>query len=88
LLELRRAYQMTVLLTTHAMDEADELCDTIAILHLGQVATVGKPLDLKASVGPDANLEDVFVHYSGGTIQEEGSYRDVRQARHTARRLG
>jgi ABC-2 type transport system ATP-binding protein len=88
LLELRSNYQMTVLLTTHAMDEADELCDTLAILHLGQVAAIGKPSDLKASVGPDATLDDVFVRYSGGTIQEEGSYRDVRQARRTARRLG
>jgi ABC-2 type transport system ATP-binding protein len=88
LLELRVKYQMTVLITTHAMDEADELCDLLAILHLGQIAAIGKPADLKASVGPDANLDDVFVHYSGGTIQEEGSYRDVRQARRTAGRLG
>lgn len=88
LLELRSNYQMTVLLTTHAMDEADELCDMLAILHLGRIAAIGKPLDLKASVGTDATLDDVFVRYSGGTIQEEGSYRDVRQARRTARRLG
>jgi ABC-2 type transport system ATP-binding protein len=88
LLELRSTYQMTVLITTHAMDEADELCDLLAILHLGQIAAIGKPADLKASVGPDANLDDVFVRYSGGTIQEEGSYRDVRQARRTAGRLG
>jgi len=88
LLELRRNYQMTVLITTHAMDEADELCDSLAILHFGKIAAIGNPADLKASVGPDANLDDVFVHYSGGTIQEEGSYRDVRQARRTAGRLG
>jgi ABC-2 type transport system ATP-binding protein len=88
LLELRSNYQMTVLITTHAMDEADELCDSLAILHMGKIAAIGKPADLKASVGPDANLDDVFVHYSGGTIQEEGSYRDVRQARRTAGRLG
>jgi ABC-2 type transport system ATP-binding protein len=88
LLELRRNYGMTVLITTHAMDEADELCDSLAILHLGKIAAIGRPADLKASVGPDADLEDVFAHYSGGSIQEEGSYRDVRQARRTARRLG
>jgi len=88
LLELRQRYQMTVLITTHGMDEADELCDTLAVMHLGKVAVVGKPSDLKASIGPDANLEDVFVHYSGGTIQEEGSYRDVARTRRTASRLG
>jgi ABC-2 type transport system ATP-binding protein len=88
LLELRRNFQMTVLITTHGMDEADELCDRLAIMHLGKVATVGTPAELKASVGPGATLDDVFVHFSGGTIQEEGSYRDVRATRRTASRLG
>lgn len=88
LLELRHNYRMTVLISTHAMDEADELCDRLAILHLGKIAAVGAPADLKASIGPDATLEDVFVHYSGGIIQEEGNYRDIRHARHTASRLG
>jgi ABC-2 type transport system ATP-binding protein len=88
LLELRRDYEITVLITTHAMDEADELCDELAILHLGKIAAVGKPAELKAAVGPDANLDDVFAHFSGATIQEGGSYRDIRQTRSTARRLG
>ena len=88
LLELRRTYQMTVLMTTHGMDEADELCDALAILHFGKIAATGKPSDLKAGIGTGATLDDVFVHYSGGTIQEEGSYRDVRHTRNTARRLG
>src|SRR5579884_475936 len=88
LLELRSMYQMTVLITTHGMDEADELCDRLAIMHLGKVAAIGTPAELKASVGPGATLDDVFVHFSGGTIQEEGSYRDVRATRRTASRLG
>jgi ABC-2 type transport system ATP-binding protein len=88
LTELRRDYQMTVLLTTHDMDEADELCDELAVLHLGKVAAVGRPAELKAAVGPDASLDDVFAHFSGATIQEGGSYRDIRQTRSTARRLG
>jgi ABC-2 type transport system ATP-binding protein len=88
LLELRRNFQMTVLITTHGMDEADELCDQLAIMHLGRVAAVGTPAELKASVGPEATLDDVFVHYSGGTIQEEGNYRDVRATRRNVSRLG
>jgi ABC-2 type transport system ATP-binding protein len=88
LLELRRDCELTVLISTHAMDEADELCDELAILHLGQVAAVGSPAELKAAVAPDATLEDVFVHFAGATMQEEGNYRDIRQARSTARRLG
>ena len=88
LLELRRNFRMTVLITTHGMDEADELCDQLAIMHLGKVAAIGTPADLKANVGPGATLDDVFVHFSGGTIQEEGSYRDVRATRRTVSRLG
>jgi ABC-2 type transport system ATP-binding protein len=86
--DLQRESQMTVLITTHDMDEADELCDELAILHQGKVAAVGEPDALKATVGPDATLDDVFAHFSGGSIQEGGSYRDVRQARRTASRLG
>jgi ABC-2 type transport system ATP-binding protein len=88
LVELRANFHMTVLITTHGMDEAEELCDRLAIMHLGKIAAVGNPADLKASVGPEATLDDVFVHYSGGTIQEEGNYRDVRATRRTASRLG
>jgi ABC-2 type transport system ATP-binding protein len=88
LLELRANFQMTVLITTHGMDEADELCDQLAIMHLGKVAAIGTPAELKASVGPGASLDDVFVHFSGGTIQEEGNYRDVRATRRTVSRLG
>jgi ABC-2 type transport system ATP-binding protein len=88
LLELRRDYRMTVLISTHAMDEADELCDELAILHLGNVAAVGSPAELKAAVAPDATLDDVFVHFAGTSIQQEGDYRDIRRTRNTARRLG
>ena len=88
LLELRGDFRMTVLITTHGMDEAEELCDQLAIMHLGKVAGVGTPADLKAQVGPEATLDDVFVHFSGGIIQEEGNYRDVRATRRTVSRLG
>lgn len=90
LLELRRQYGITVLITTHDMEEADFLCDELAILHQGTVTAVGTPAALKQQVGPDADLNDVFSHYSSGSaLQEEGGrYRDVRKTRTTARRLG
>lgn len=84
---LRHDYGMTILLTTHDMEEADFLCDELAILHRGSISVVGSPGQLKSSVGADATLDDVFVEYSGGTIQESGSYREVRDARHTLQRL-
>ena len=49
---------------------------------------IGEPARLKASVGPDASLDDVFLRYSGSALQEGGSYRDVRAARSTEQRLG
>ncbi len=88
LLALRRDYGMTILLTTHDMEEADILCDDLAILLEGHIALHGTPQQLKAGIGPAATLDDVFVAVSGGTIQEGGNYRDVRQRRTTLQRLG
>jgi ABC-2 type transport system ATP-binding protein len=85
---LRREFNVTILITTHDMDEADALCDTLTLLHLGKVSVTGRPADLKAAQGEGATLDDVFVHYSGSTITEGGNFRDVRQARTTASRLG
>jgi ABC-2 type transport system ATP-binding protein len=79
---------MTVLLTTHYMEEADALCDRVALMHLGTIRADGTPEELKAAVGPDATLEDVFRHYTGDQIQDQGDIRDVRSVRRIARRLG
>ncbi|MBE3576216.1 MAG: ATP-binding cassette domain-containing protein [Limnochordales bacterium] len=86
--ELRRRSGVTVLITTHYMEEADELCDEVAIVHLGRVAAVGTPTALKAAVGPEASLDDVFVHYTGSSIETGGSFRDALRTRRTVRRLG
>jgi ABC-2 type transport system ATP-binding protein len=42
---------ITILLTTHYIEEADRLCDRVAIMRQGKVMTVGAPTDLKALVG-------------------------------------
>jgi len=85
--KLREEYGTTILLTTHYMEEADTLCDRVAIMHLGKLAVVGSPTELKASIGPDATLDDVFVHYSGYEVDAVGNWREVSRARRTARRL-
>jgi ABC-2 type transport system ATP-binding protein len=66
---LRKDLAMTVLLTTHDMDEAASLCDELAILNLGQLVVQGKPADLCAALSPTATLDDVFAHYCGGSIR-------------------
>jgi ABC-2 type transport system ATP-binding protein len=87
--ELRDESGTTIVLTTHAMDEADALCDQLAILHRGAVVIVGSPAELKAGSGvQDATLDDVFVRYAGDTLESGGSYRDISRTRRTARRVG
>jgi ABC-2 type transport system ATP-binding protein len=48
-----RAQGRTVLLTTHYMEEADQLCDRVAIIDHGKIVALGSPEDLKAKVGKD-----------------------------------
>jgi ABC-2 type transport system ATP-binding protein len=89
--ELQQRAGTTVLLTTHYMEEADVLCDRVALMHHGQLRAIGAPTDLKTTLGPDATLEDVFRHWTGDQLadkEEEGGLRGVRIARRTAGRMG
>ncbi len=86
--ELRDRFGTTIVMTTHDMEEADQLCEQLAIMHRGQVVAKGSPESLKAEVGPDADLDDVFVHFAGGSVEDGGGYRESARIRRTARRLG
>jgi ABC-2 type transport system ATP-binding protein len=90
--ELRDAEGMTVLLTTHYMEEADALCDRVALMHLGQIRAEGAPAALERELGPGATLEDVFREYTGNSLGEGGEgkrgVREVRRTRRTAGRVG
>ncbi len=91
--QLRDQYGTTILVTTHYMDEAEILCSRVAVMHLGKIAALGTPKELEATVaretGADhATLDDVFSHYSGGTMDSGGTFRDVARTRRTAQRLG
>ncbi len=85
-------FGMTVLLTTHYMEEADALCDRVALLHHGRLQAVGTPAELKAGLGtPQATLEDVFRHYAGRDLSTDDTgegFRGVRASRRVARRAG
>ena len=65
LIASRRQFATTILITTHDMEEAEALCDVLAIMHAGRIAALGSPLDLKARVGAGATLDDVFVDVRG-----------------------
>jgi ABC-2 type transport system ATP-binding protein len=85
---LRARFGTTMLLTTHLMDEADVLCDRIGVLHAGVLEAVGTPAELKARVGPQATLDDVFAAIASGQIADEGSFRSVREERRAERSHG
>jgi len=60
---------MTVFLTTHYMEEADQLCRRVAILDHGQIKALDTPAALKAAHGgPNATLEDVFLALTGYSL--------------------
>jgi ABC-2 type transport system ATP-binding protein len=88
--EMQQRYGMTVLLTTHYMEEAEALCDRVALMHQGAVRALGAPAELQTTLGPGSSLEDVFRHYTGSSLteNEKGGLRDVRSTRRTARRMG
>jgi len=147
--QLNRNFGTTILLTTHDMAEADELCDRLAIMSMGKIATSGAPKELKRSVGGDVltvaasgklpdsippelgsvassdqgtmkiltldgekaipritdyleglgavvesvslsrpTLDDVFMKYAKGSLQQVDTYRDARSARRSATRHG
>ena len=76
-----RAQGTTVIITTHYMDEAEQLCDRIAIMDEGKIISLDSPdkmIDDLVSSGFErpkqvkaANLEDVFIHLTGKDIRDE-----------------
>jgi len=67
---MQAQFGMTVLLTTHYMEEADALCDRVALMHHGSLRAVGTPDALKSALSPGATLEDVFRHYADGGLEK------------------
>ena len=59
----------TILITTHYMEEAQELCDEVGIVDHGRLIALGSPDALKAKYGAK-DLEDVFIQLTGRTIRE------------------
>jgi ABC-2 type transport system ATP-binding protein len=85
--EVRGLVGMTVLVTTHYMEEAQEHCDRVALMHRGRIRALGTPAELVATLPAGGTLDDVFRAYTGDDL-EGGVLRDVRAARRTAGRLG
>ena len=63
LLALREKTGMTMLLTTHYMEEAAQLCDKVAIMDMGNIVTIDSPASLMEMHG--GTLEDVYLKLTG-----------------------
>lgn len=85
--EWKKQFGTTIFITTHDMEEADKLCDVIAFMYLGQIAAIDSPENLKSQINNLATLNDVFLKYTGASIQEGGNYAQVKQLRRTISHL-
>ncbi|MFD9002219.1 ABC transporter ATP-binding protein [Streptomyces sp. NPDC059582] len=97
---VRAATGMTVLVTTHYMDEADQYCDRVGLMHHGRIRALGTPVELRQGLGERRRgegattdtlptLEDVFRDVAGSGLDDQsGDFRDVRSTRRTAHRVG
>ncbi len=75
ILELRDEHDATILLTTHDMEEAEALCDRIAILDEGRIVALDTPVGLKRRVaanGRQPSMEDVFLALTGKQLDITG----------------
>ena len=72
---------MTVLLTTHYMEEAEQSCDRVALMHKGRLSGLGTPRELIESLNqPDATLDDVFRAITAPSASPAAPLDDVFRA--------
>jgi lipooligosaccharide transport system ATP-binding protein len=69
LLERLRADGVTLLLTTHYMEEAERVCDRLVIMEDGRIVAAGAPAELRERY-EQSSLEGVFLHITGHSLRE------------------
>jgi ABC-2 type transport system ATP-binding protein len=73
--EVRDTHDATIVLTTHDLDEAERLCDRIALINDGRVVAEGTPGELMALVakdyGKEPTLENVFMTFTGKSLDDD-----------------
>jgi ABC-2 type transport system ATP-binding protein len=73
--EVRDTHDATIVLTTHDLDEAERLCDRIALINDGRMVAEGTPAELMAMVardyGKDPTLENVFMTFTGKSLDDD-----------------
>ena len=76
-----KAEGRTTLITTHYMDEAERLCDRVAIVDHGKVIALGSPSELIASLGGEHVIEFAVADGAGPSTADYGSLPSVREVR-------
>lgn len=71
ILEVRKTHDATIVICTHDMDEADRLCDRVAIMASGRFEAIGTSAELKSRYG--GSLEEVFFRLIGSPLDEEAA---------------
>ena len=79
ILKQLNAQGTTILLTTHYMFEADELCDRIAFINNGEIVMIDTPVNIKAKLGSGATVECTFVGKGTENIAEKLKERGFEQ---------
>ena len=88
-LDLRESFRTTMIVTSHHLEEINQFCDRIALIARGRIAAIGTPAELKAKVGPDATLDDVFTKLvASGETEAAGGDGEAKRARRAAREHG
>ena len=85
---LRSELKTTIVLATHHLEEAELLCERLAILNQGHISAIGAPPELRAGLGAGTTLEDVFAHYTGAAHDVHDGIAAAYRQRRTAERLG
>jgi ABC-2 type transport system ATP-binding protein len=77
----------TIFLTTHNMTEASELCDRVAIISQGRIATIDTPERLKQAIDRVHSVEIVFEDYSSQHVKELEELQGVREVQKRGEKL-
>lgn len=69
-LDLKKFLGMTLVITSHYMEEVEKLCDRLALMANGRIVAAGSVMELKQKAGNDASLDDAFVRLTGAVSEE------------------
>jgi len=80
--DVQREHDVTILLTTHDMEEAEVLCDRISFIAGGRIVASGTPLELRQRVArgrpvEEIDMEDVFMELTGRDLEEDEAPAEV-----------